>query len=120
MVNFGHSGYMLTQIPDLWPDDFGQPDKPTPVSILKQQGVYLGQKTKNVVIGQVRSIPGANVVRHYFELSAPLMGYNIDLFSVEHNPIEPYPLEINSRGGGLGPSGKATTPEEFLELPRTS
>jgi hypothetical protein len=77
---------MPVQVPDLWPEDFGQLDMPTPLSILKQQGVYLGQRTNNVVIGQVRSLAGADFVRHYFELSAPLMAYNYDLFTLSITP----------------------------------
>ena len=105
---------MTGPIPNLWPENFGESDKLTPVSILKQQGVYLGQKTNNLVIGEVRSLAGADFVRHFFELSAPLMGYNHSLFYIEHDPVKLYPVEIKSRGGVLGPEGKADTPDQFL------
>jgi hypothetical protein len=104
---------MSETIPNLWPDDFGKPP-PTPLGILRQQGVYLGQRTNNLVIGEVRSLAGADFLRHFFELSAPLLGYRYTLFSIEHDPITLYPVEFKGKGS-LGRDGKAANPEQFLQ-----
>ena len=44
-------------IPDLWPTDFGVGTEPTPSTILRQQGYILGERTKDVVYGEVEWKP---------------------------------------------------------------
>lgn len=41
---------------DLWPADIGEPNIRTPVSILREQASLLGEKTNNIVEGQVAEI----------------------------------------------------------------
>ena len=39
---------------NLWPDDITVMGKKAPVTILREQASMLGEKTKNIVIGQVQ------------------------------------------------------------------
>ncbi|NJM27682.1 MAG: hypothetical protein HC856_04560 [Pseudanabaena sp. RU_4_16] len=46
-----------TKIESLWPDDFGPIEVIPPVAILRQQAYILGQKTRNILEGEVSSQP---------------------------------------------------------------
>ena len=48
---------MAHNIPDLWPDDIAVTSLQVPVTILRQQATLLGEKTKNLVEGEVSSTP---------------------------------------------------------------
>lgn len=83
---------------NLWPDDIAVTEQVSPVSILKEQGALLGQRTKNLVEGRVRGGPSEYGTRefHYsFELVAPALdNYRYELFSISHG-VEFYPLSID-------------------------
>lgn len=89
---------------DLWPADIGGvPTLTTPVSILKEQAVLLGRKTKNLVQVEVTSgtIPssitsgamGQDRFHHSFWLVAPALDYRYTLFKIKHE-ITLYPLDL--------------------------
>ena len=50
----------IESIVDLWPDDLEVTDLVPPVTILKQQAVLLGKKTKNLLEGQVATFSDAS------------------------------------------------------------
>ncbi|MBC8109932.1 MAG: hypothetical protein H7Y04_02615 [Verrucomicrobia bacterium] len=91
----------------LWPD-FGVDDMVTPSNILKEQAIYLAEKTENIVIAQVKSqpmlVPGYTDndilagIKHEFHLVAPaLQNYQYKLFHILQG-IRPYPLTLTFRG----------------------
>lgn len=97
---------------DLWPDDISQPaDIQTPLFILKEQAAFLGQKTNNLVEGQVATDPTNTGFIHTFYLVAPALGgYKYGLFKVAH-PIDLYPASINFEGKWVTTKSQ----EEFIE-----
>jgi hypothetical protein len=48
---------MPTMTENLWPTDFGTLAQKTPISILREQALGLGERTSNIVIGRVASRP---------------------------------------------------------------
>ncbi len=61
-------------IQSLWPDDIGQSDLVTPVSIMREQAVLLGQKTGNLVTAEVRTAAQGPQIVHNFYLESPALG----------------------------------------------
>jgi hypothetical protein len=87
-------------MPDLWPDDIATAKMPVPLAILKEQATALGQKTHNVVEGEVRSVqdesrPGqSNFVYAFYIVGPALGGYRYRLLTIAY-PVETYPVEIS-------------------------
>jgi hypothetical protein len=77
---------------DLWPDDIGQTNIITPVSILREQAAALGGKTDNLVTAEVISSSDATNFTHTFQLLAPALSYKYQLFYVRH-AITLYPVQ---------------------------
>ena len=77
---------------DLWPDDIGQTNIITPVSILREQAAALGGKTDNLVTAEVISSADATYFTHSFQLIAPALSYKYQLFYVRHT-ITLYPIQ---------------------------
>jgi hypothetical protein len=82
---------------DLWPENFQEPDSQAPVSILREQARFLGQKTQNKVEGEVHTSSGNHHLgefqHHFFLVAPPLDHYRYRLFSV-YQGIDFYPLHI--------------------------
>jgi len=106
---------MATHQRDLWPADIAvTANLQTPVTILREQALLLGEKTKNVVEAEV--ISGGNNIEftHSFILVAPaLENYKYRLFTVRH-PVELYPLWINFDSWNEEPS-EVDSEEEFVK-----
>jgi hypothetical protein len=86
-------------MPDLWPSDVGTTDTTPPVTLLKEQATFLGEKTRHLVEGRVVSIEDRpDVPRDHFAymfyLVGPAIGnYRYKLLTLSYPP-EFYPLEI--------------------------
>ena len=79
---------------DLWPSDIDFDERiVSPISILKEQAALLGQKTQNIVEGEVTSRQDGTSFIHAFRISAPTLGYVFHLFAVIQ-PIDFYPLSV--------------------------
>ena len=133
---------MPQTIEDLWPVDLAFADIKTPVAILREQAYLLGQKTNNVIEGEVTSttedysLPYDMVSRiasftmsegeldamkknnptfyHSFYVKVPTLGnYRYKLFYVEH-PINLYPVILHREGKAT----KCEDEEEFGEALR--
>ena len=100
---------------DLWPEDITEPSLiATPLSILKEQATFLGEKTKNLIEGEVRSGGDSNNFVHQFFLLAPaLKNYRYRLLTVSHR-IELYPVTVSF--DPTGQSFGAETQEDFTAL----
>jgi hypothetical protein len=82
----------------LWPDDIDQVEQKSPAAILKEQASLLGQRTKNLVVADVRAEEPPGYLDTYFQYSfsivAPtLSGYRYRLFSIRYS-VALYPLSI--------------------------
>jgi hypothetical protein len=87
---------MSEQRENYWPTDFGVPAEVTPLTVLKEQATFLGERTKNLIEGRVQTkVEGeAMKFRHSLYLVVPTLGnYRYFLLSVTHNPTI-YPIEI--------------------------
>ena len=82
-------------IPDLWPSDFGVDAKQlSPSTILRQQGYKLGERTHDVVFGEVESAYDAtNVFGHAFFITAPFIKVRQRAIEVWHN-LDGYPATV--------------------------
>lgn len=98
---------------DLWPTNISVlPDLRTPVSILREQASLLGEKTSNLVEGEVRSQGDKNsqFVHTFFLIAPALDNYRYPLFTVTHK-VELYPLSINFSNVGV----HVNQEEDFIE-----
>src|SRR5262245_6469736 len=97
---------------NLWPDDFGEIPLRTPVSILREQALALGQRTANIVVGRV--LPGSAPTgrfRHCLQLVCAPLGYQSTFLEVDHD-IELYPADIRL-DGEQDPPIRAANPDDF-------
>jgi hypothetical protein len=96
---------------NLWPDDIADTAFVTPVSILKEQAAALGEKTGQLVVGEVLSSSSGDTFYHRFVISAPALGnYNFELFSLQHG-ISFYPMQAGWRGTGYSFSSE----QQFID-----
>jgi hypothetical protein len=83
---------------DLWPDDIATKRVRAPITILREQAAVLGQKTRNLVQGDVVNNQRMSTNEYFvydFYIEAPTLdNYSYKLLSVYHH-ISLYPLEIN-------------------------
>jgi hypothetical protein len=85
---------MSTALENLWPDDFIMTEIRPPVVVLKEQAAFLGQMTKNIVVGEVRTESSLNGgFSHNLYLVAPALNYRYFLLKVTHG-IELYPAMV--------------------------
>src|ERR1017187_291277 len=78
---------------DLWPENIADPNLVTPVTILKEQAALLGEKTKQLVKGEVVTQTTGTLLVHYFYIVAPTLSYRFELFNVQHH-VNFYPLVL--------------------------
>lgn len=84
----------LATIPNLWPESFETDSEPSPASILRQQGYYLGDKTSDYVFGAVTSkAEGPGKFLHTFAIRAPQIGVDQMAVVVRHS-LKMYPAEL--------------------------
>ncbi len=80
---------------DLWGDIVSNPIK-TPVSILREQGSLLEQKTDGVLTVKVTTNPNIFADQSFdfsFIISVPSLNYQYQLFSISHD-ISIYPVKF--------------------------
>jgi hypothetical protein len=78
---------------DLWPANIADSKLTTPVAILKEQAALLGEKTKQLVKGEVSTQTTGNLFVHHFYIVAPTLNYKYELFTASH-VINFYPLTL--------------------------
>jgi len=76
---------------DLWPANIADSNLTTPVTILKEQAALLGEKTRQLVKGEVVTQTTGSLLFHYFYIAAPTLNYRFELFNVSHS-VNFYPL----------------------------
>ena len=82
---------------DLWPDDLADVNLVTPSVILKEQAALLGEKTKQLVKGEVVTQATDKGFAHRFNIVAPTMGYTYELFQLSHG-VAFYPGSLRVAG----------------------
>lgn len=80
---------------DLWPVNIAESKLVTPVSILREQAELLGEKTKQLVRGEVDTQAVGSMLVHRFNVVAPTLNYRYELFTVQHT-VKFYPLTVKS------------------------
>jgi hypothetical protein len=76
---------------DLWPANIADSNLTTPVTILKEQAALLGEKTRQLVKGEVVTQTTGSLLFHYFYIAAPTLNYRFELFNISHS-VNFYPL----------------------------
>ena len=76
---------------DLWPENIADSNLITPITILKEQAALLGEKTRQLVKGEVVTQTTGNLFVHYFYIAAPTLNYRFELFTLSHG-VNFYPL----------------------------
>ena len=76
---------------DFWPENIAESNLITPITILKEQAALLGEKTKQLVKGEVVTQATGELLVHYFYIVAPTLNYRFELFNVQHH-VNFYPL----------------------------
>ena len=98
---------------NLWPNVFPPPGVRTPVSILREQALALGEVTSNIVLGGVdSSATSSGEFRHELYLRSAGLNYLTPLLSIAHT-IDLYPVTIATDGPG-GVVRKAADPSELM------
>ena len=98
---------MATAIPDLWPEVIEPDQVLAPSLILRQQANNLGERTHNIVVGEVESralarnrsavlkyFPDAEI-EHTFFISAPLVGVRVPIIVLQHG-LSAYPSVVET------------------------
>lgn len=94
---------MATQ--DLWGDLPLEENIRTPVTVLREQAALLGEKTRQVLQGDVRvhhSIGLKDFEAEFFITAPALDDYSYRLFSIQY-PVTMYPLRISESITGMPP-----------------
>jgi hypothetical protein len=99
---------MAEQALDLWPK-LETVNIRTPLNVLKQQAALLGKHTGNILEARVITQPMPPGFLHRFMIEAPIMAYQIELFSVTHD-LNLYPVRTMSDGA----DGESLASEENL------
>ncbi|HZL70064.1 MAG TPA: hypothetical protein VFC29_22350 [Candidatus Limnocylindrales bacterium] len=76
---------------DFWPANIADSNLITPVTILKEQAALLGEKTRQLVKGEVVTQTTGNLFVHCFYIAAPTLSYKFELFTLSHG-VNFYPL----------------------------
>jgi len=100
---------------DLWPANIADSKLTTPVAILKEQGALLGEKTKQLVKGEVVTETTGNLFVHHFYLVAPTLNYKYELFTVSH-VINFYPLTLRKGSETTSVSSEENFKEKLKEI----
>ena len=114
----------------LWPKEIETRREKAPVAILREQASILGEKTRNLVQGEVSTSKSVNnqFAYDFYIVSPPLENYHFKLMTVSHG-INFYPLQvdidqdIHSEIFGEGQYaeyphiyGRAESEKQFLDL----
>lgn len=85
---------------DLWPDNIADSNLVTPATILKEQAAALGNRTQQLLKGEVVTQPSGTGFVHRFNLVAPTMNYRYELFHLTHG-ISFYPCTLKIAGDNI-------------------
>ncbi len=86
---------------DLWPEDIQTVRVKAPMTILKEQATFLGQRTKNIVTAEVVRCVSIDMFKFAFYIVGPAIGnYRWRLFTMSYS-VSYYPLTLKLAPGIL-------------------
>jgi len=86
---------------DLWPEDIRAVSVKAPVTILREQAAFLGQRTKNIVTAEVVRCVSIDTVKFAFYIVGPaISNYRWRVFTMSYG-AEYYPLTLELAPGVL-------------------
>lgn len=100
---------------DLWPDDIASVTVISPKTIVEEQGKILGQKTNNLIVGELTKndyLSRSYKLFYDFYLYCSSLNYSYDLFKLSFDPAENYPVDIKPDSMILK--------ESFVDFPKTN
>jgi hypothetical protein len=100
---------------DLWPSNIADSNLVPPISILKEQAALLGEKTRELVKGEVVTQTTGNLFIHSFNLVAPTLSYRYELFQVTH-VVNFYPLTIRHLNNVIQAKSEAEFKDKLKEI----
>ena len=91
----GSNAHLVGKIPNLWPDDFGMPERVTPKAILNRQGMVVTEKSGGRVRGEVTTKVIGREFVHTLTLVAPeLDGFAHLTIQARHPADRFYPVRV--------------------------
>ena len=103
-------------MPDnLWPENIADSNLTTPVTILKEQAALLGEKTRQLVKGEVVTQTTGNLFVHYFYIVAPTLSYKFELFTLSHG-VNFYPLVMKYLNNTISLSSEGEFKDKLKEI----
>lgn len=102
-------------VEDLWPGNIAESNLVTPLAILREQGALLGEKTRQLVRGEVDTQTVGTMLVHHFQVAAPTLNYRYELFSAQHN-VNFYPLVVRHKNENVSVKDEAEFKAKLKEL----
>ena len=100
---------------DLWPANIADSHLITPVTILKEQAALLGEKTRQLVKGEVVTQTTGSLLFHYFYIAAPTLNYRFELFNISHK-VNFYPLVMRYANNTTSLASEDAFKEKLKEI----
>ncbi len=100
---------------DFWPANIAESNLITPITILKEQAALLGEKTRQLVKGEVVTQTTGTLLVHYFYIVAPTLNYRFELFNIEHH-VNFYPLVLRYLNNTTSLSTEAAFKTKLKEI----
>ena len=100
---------------DFWPANIADSNLTTPVTILKEQAALLGEKTRQLVKGEVVTQATGTLLVHYFYIAAPTLSYKFELFNFQHR-VNFYPLVMRYRNNTASLNSESKFKEKLKEI----
>lgn len=100
---------------DFWPANIAESNLITPITILKEQAALLGEKTRQLVKGEVVTQATGDMLVHYFYIVAPTLNYRYELFSISHH-VNFYPVVLRSANNSTTLRTEAEFKEKLKEI----
>ena len=100
---------------DFWPENIADSTLVSPVTILKEQATLLGQKTRQLVTGEIVTKTTGQLFIHSFFLIAPTVNYRYELFNAQHHASF-YPLMLRWQGQNITTSSEEEFKSKLKEI----
>lgn len=85
----------MATLEDLWPPDI-KVEVLSPALILKHQADLITQKTKGVVVGEVRTVPHVQRTTYILRLASESGDYVYEAVRISHEQQKPYPCFVSA------------------------
>jgi hypothetical protein len=100
---------------DLWPANVADSNLITPITILKEQAALLGEKTRQLVKGEVTTQAAGAMFVHSFNIVAPTLSYKFELFTASHG-VNFYPLVLRRLNDTISCNSESDFKDKLKEI----